>query len=202
MFDSLYTDPRDHAALGITPMLMAPRFGELPPVGLGLYRYVAAQDGVYQEARSNALDVCLRVQKGRFPYGSRRARFTMPFGPVPQKLLNECIALARAVLPNEWGGLIVVENGQYRLVAPPPTLANPHRLDYSVVGIDPENIAVDIHSHGAGRAGFSPTDDADDRGFYLAAVLGRLDRPSPEIAMRLCVHGRHLPIDWTPWSRA
>jgi hypothetical protein len=38
-------------------------------------------------------------------------------------------------------------------------------------------------------AHFSATDDRDDQGFRISAVIGRLDHPQAELSMRLGVHG-------------
>src|SRR5439155_12507382 len=44
---------------------------------------------------------------------------------------------------------------------------------------------VEVHSHHAMRAYFSATDDRDETGRRIYGVLGRLDGPQPEIALRV-----------------
>jgi len=39
-------DTRDRALFAATPMLMAPRFGLLPPLEIGQHRFVAAANGI------------------------------------------------------------------------------------------------------------------------------------------------------------
>ncbi len=54
---------------------------------------------------------------------------------------------------------------------------------------------VEIHSHHEMRAGFSPTDDLDERtGFRIFGVVGRIFS-APEIALRVGCHGHFLPIE-------
>ena len=88
------------------------------------------------------------------------------------------------------------ERGVYRLVAPwqTPTAS---RVEYAL----PDGLGLPVlhlHSHHALRAYFSATDDADERGFALYGVVGRLDTAAPEVALRAGAFGHWLPL---PWSR-
>jgi hypothetical protein len=44
---------------------------------------------------------------------------------------------------------------------------------------------------------FSRTDDEDEQGLALYGVVGRLDRPEPEVALRAGAYGHWLPLRWT-----
>ncbi len=66
MLESTYpylTDTRDQVLCAATPMLMAPRFGILPPLALDQHRYIATTDGIYLQTRSQAISLCLRITK-------------------------------------------------------------------------------------------------------------------------------------------
>jgi PRTRC genetic system protein A len=58
---------------------------------------------------------------------------------------------------------------------------------------DPQHLALDLHSHHRMEAFFSDTDDADEQGARFYAVIGRLDTPRPELALRLGMHGHYYP---------
>ena len=58
---------------------------------------------------------------------------------------------------------------------------------------DTTAVLLDLHSHGAMRAFWSATDDADEQGFRVYGVIGRLDE-QPEIRLRLGVYGYWFPL--------
>ena len=61
---------------------------------------------------------------------------------------------------------------------------------------DAASIMYDLHSHGNMRAFFSQTDNADEQGARLYAVIGRLDS-EPEMRLRVGVYGYWLPLPLT-----
>jgi PRTRC genetic system protein A len=63
-------------------------------------------------------------------------------------------------------------------------------------GGDAPAVVCDLHSHGHMPAFFSPTDDADEQGLRLYAVMGRLDSV-PEMRLRLGVCGYWQPLPLT-----
>jgi hypothetical protein len=65
----------------------------------------------------------------------------------------------------------------------------------AVVGAEENtsNVILDLHSHGNMGAFWSGTDNADEQGFRVYSVIGRLDE-RPEIRLRLGVYGYRFPI--------
>lgn len=61
---------------------------------------------------------------------------------------------------------------------------------------DAASIICDLHSHGNMRAFFSQTDNADEQGARLYAVIGRLDS-EPEMRLRVGVYGHWLALPLT-----
>ena len=57
-------------------------------------------------------------------------------------------------------------------------------------------MVAEFHSHGSSRAFFSKTDDADEQGFRIYGVVGRLDDPESELSLRVGVYGHFAPADW------
>lgn len=53
---------------------------------------------------------------------------------------------------------------------------------------------IEIHSHHVMPAWFSPTDDRDEIGFRLYAVVGTLTAAEPQVNVRLGVYGRHFVV--------
>lgn len=199
-----YDHPADQALLGATPMLMAPRFGELPAVSPGQLRYVAASDGVYLQAASHALSACVRVTEGRFPYGTLKPYLRLLAGPIPREIELQAIARARAHAPLEWAGLVILEAGGYRLWEPEGARASNARITYDTSGVDPLSVVLDLHSHGDGAAFFSSQDDSDDTAMpipcLLTGVIGHCRGPAPSRCLRLVAGGAFHALTRTPFG--
>jgi hypothetical protein len=54
---------------------------------------------------------------------------------------------------------------------------------------------MDIHSHNVMPAVFSAQDDRDEKATRLYAVIGKLDKPIPDMSVRISNGGKHLLID-------
>lgn len=93
--------------------------------------------------------------------------------------------------PIEKQYFIVHRDNDVRLVAPRAQEMRPGSVRYTMpaAGIP----LLDIHSHHAMQAYFSPVDDHDDQGLSLSAVIGQI-YTRPEIAMRMNIYGHHCPI--------
>lgn len=85
----------------------------------------------------------------------------------------------------------IVERAGVRVVAPRGQDASATRVRYPMPTSG--TVLLDLHSHHAMRAYFSSTDDADDQGLSVSAVIGNLFR-QPEIVVRLNVYGLHCPV--------
>jgi len=62
------------------------------------------------------------------------------------------------------------------------------RRGWTIRGGDSPDIILDLHSHCEMGAFFSATDNRDEQGFRLYAVLGRIFT-RPEMALRVGVYG-------------
>lgn len=98
------------------------------------------------------------------------------------------------VRPIEKQYFIVHRDNDVRLVAPRDQLGTAGSLRYTM----PERgaLLVDLHSHHAMRAYFSSTDDRDDQGLSVSAVIGNI-YVRPEIVVRMNIYGHHAPIPAT-----
>jgi PRTRC genetic system protein A len=156
------------------------------------YDYILAQNGVFLEAE-NALiraRICVgeALVRGLEPLTER---VQLVHGPVP----SYCLAMALRQMrqdPNREVYLAVTWNGhQYETLQP--------RQDRSAAQVSYQplpNTVLDFHSHGLMPARFSHTDDRDDQGFRVSIVIGRLDHPVAEMALRLGVYGYHAPVSF------
>lgn len=188
-------DRRDQLSFDLTPAVMVPRFGQLPELEIGRIRYLVSANGMYIEARSRAVHACalLSSWEGRLPFGPMEEFVRLTGGPIPPELYTRFLNAAARACPNEAAALVVWRDGAYELVLPRVTEVSSERISYSSRGIDPLDVAVDMHSHGHASAYFSEQDDKDDLASpspcFFAAVFGELNTISPVQAWRLVLNG-------------
>jgi PRTRC genetic system protein A len=213
---ALADDPTAAAVLAHMPCYAVPPSGRSPAidalraaqVGQGL---AVGSDGVMLIVRRPwlALDVRLTPDLAAYlPYGSvGRPRADLRCGLVPREFFNAIVAFFRASLPNEAAAFIVWDEAgrAFGVTYPEIDEATPSRLVYRTPVLPPgSHVICDVHSHGAGPAFFSATDNADDaHATKISLVIGRLDRPEPpSIASRLCAGGMFLPLPRSPFAGA
>lgn len=187
---------RDRVLQKAFPMVMAPHEGGLDPIeGFGK-RLIAAADGVYLEARSPALHLLLKVQDVEiaFPFGSITPFVRPLHGPIPAALLHEFIHQSIHARPDETAAIILAGPNGYRMECPRIETASGGHVRY-YDEFDDDEIVMDLHSHGLGKAFFSGTDDASDRsrrGPYLAVVAGYSETYSTTPLVIRAVCGNYL----------
>jgi len=164
-----------------------------PPPRLGLaYDYVVAGDGLYVVADNRYLAARVPVARATVRgLPSLYASLTLRAGRLPQRFWDQIVAVACARPKCEVLLAVTLDPTGYRLLRP-AQIAGPA----SVVYRPPRDALLQIHSHGAYPAHFSRTDDADEQGFGLYGVVGRLGSERPEVALRVGVYGYFLPVPW------
>jgi PRTRC genetic system protein A len=75
----------------------------------------------------------------------------------------------------------------------PPQRQAGSKVKYDTTGIN-YPVVIELHTHGIMPAFFSQTDNEDERGLRIYAVIGRLDRICPEIRLRVGVYGYWQPV--------
>lgn len=156
------------------------------------YDYLLAGDGLYVAAENRWL-------RARVPVARVAVRGLAPVyacveltaGRLPQALWDAIVAVALARPETEVLLAVTRAASGYRLMRPAQH-ADAVQIAYRPV----PDALLELHSHGRHPARFSPTDDADERGFRLYAVVGGLDGDRPEVALRVGVYGYFLPLPW------
>ena len=169
-----------------------------------LYSYLLAGDGVYLVAERGEIGVSFRVAaaqvRGLEP-AAEFFKFRLPRVPevVVQEVFDaalrwaaegkECLWHLSYSPMNPWNdGWLVEEPEQERTAATCRPLESGGSHDRAI---------LEIHSHHSMAARFSSQDDADETGFRLYAVIGRLPN-RPEIRLRVGVYGQfwEIPAIW------
>ncbi len=179
------------------PSVMVPRREPVEPMQSAGERLLIAENGVFLEIERPWISLVRRIASfsaaPAIPYG-RVAEYTeLIFGRVPDALIGEFVAMARAANPNETGAWIVwsTTTHQFRLV-PVKILSNSSEsLKYERPELGPdEGLIIDCHSHGRYPAFFSTTDNEDDKhDLKFSLVVGNCASHVPSFAFRLCAKG-------------
>jgi len=169
---------------------------DLPDPSPGI-TWLWGTDGIYKRGISDELDVLIRVGDAPHVPGLAQllpsVRFRRYGRRLPGQLLGAILTHARKVCTRA-SGLAVMREQQYFITRQGGTLharvpaqdASAGRVHYQTVA---EPVLLDLHSHHQMAAYFSATDDADDTGLGVSAVIGRIFDQQPEIAVRLCCYG-------------
>ena len=160
------------------------------------YDYVIARQGIVKRVETPyaSADVLLvpiaeeLIGLNLATYPLQPLRLKVP--RIPGRLLQNTLIDARANIDRE-----VMYHFRYTSEAGWVVSRPEQRQDAAWVGYtepDPAGIVLEMHSHNVMSAFFSPTDDADERGGRFYAVIGRLDRPEPQLVLRMGLYGHWL----------
>lgn len=188
---------------------MVPTRESVVPMTAAGERLLVAGNGVFLENLRPWIRLIRRIGSyavsTAIPYGIVEEVTELLCGKIPPELIRGFAEQARAASPNEAGAWIVWHpvTMAFRLV---PVVVLSHdsaslRYDRPQL-VDGEVLVADCHSHGRLAAGFSATDDQDDRfDVKFAVVLGRCDTRRMDVALRLCAKGifersHNIPVSW------
>jgi len=172
----------------------------LPEARVGI-TWIWAQNGIFKRGVDSSFDILVCV--GHAPRVSGlaclvpHARSTACSERIPGGLLEALLDHARRAGD---GGAIVRPIEQQYFITYRQGLSRPFRLaaptqQASAVSVRYEmpkcgQRLLDLHSHHSMAAYFSATDDRDDTGLNISAVVGRIF-DKPEITIRANVYGHH-----------
>jgi len=183
---------RHHIATPAQPLLEP-----APPI-----TWLWAANGIFKRGVNPQLDALIRVgDTPRVPGLASllpHVRWSAVNGRLPGALLTPLLAHARragsgeqVLQPIEQQYFIVADQGRL-CVRVPPQRSTQTRITYALIPGGGE-LLLDVHSHHHMPAYFSGTDDRDDQGLSVSAVLGTIFT-TPRIVCRVNVHGQRQPI--------
>ena len=159
--------------------------------GIG-YDYVLGSGGLYVQSESANLTARMLVApapvRGLAPVSEK---LELAYGLIPAHVFELGLRWFQAGPGTERIFAVGWDGSAYRLVVPPQA-GTASSLAYE----PPAGVVAEFHSHGRHRAFFSGTDDGDEQGFRIYGVVGRLDAPAPELALRLGIYGHFTPLHW------
>jgi PRTRC genetic system protein A len=168
---------------------------ELPALD-AFYQYVIGAEGLYIRAQDDFLDALVLIAPSDRDLNGvavldEYARLRV--AKIPSPLLTAARASAKRHLPNEAMYQFTWTAAQRWAVEMPKQTGTPVSLSFE----DTPGTILDLHSHGILSAFFSDTDNNDEQGLRLYAVIGKIDTDAPEILCRIGVYGHHLEIPAT-----
>lgn len=192
-------DIKDRIIQEACPVVMAPRFSELPRIEKG-YRYLMSADGLWLEARVSWGYFRLPLWKSPrlLPYGEVDKVFSLESGSIPMSLLERCIDAARIKAERglEWAGWVVWDTVDgYRLIEPEVIEESFASVRYRYPDLNGAQLVIDLHSHPFDMPAFSAVDDRDDMGgIRFSGVISFGADMRPKLKVRLCIEGHFFEL--------
>lgn len=166
----------------------------LPLIGSYLYEYVVAGNGLFVRAKRPELEALIPVKTFHIAGLEPVTPYVAVWCRVPRRLISQAVLWSVEALPNEalfWFGLDVGTD-QWTIHRPRQT-----RSRTSVQPVDPYDrfgsmALIDLHSHNTMPPFFSRTDNKDETGFRIYAVIGSINPRSnipPRIKVRVGIYG-------------
>lgn len=169
---------------------------ELPPTKSHMYEYIVAAPGVFIRAHRSWLDVCylLAPAHGLLHGLAHYSGYFQLDEAVPFKFTKAIFADAWRHKDIERLYYGVYRPGGWKFLIP-----QQHATFGRVTPLDPFNKSgqealIELHSHGEMPAFFSSADNADETGFKIYTVIGRVGSARPEILTRVGVYGHFWTI--------
>jgi PRTRC genetic system protein A len=168
--------------------------GKLPSIPDCLYAYIMAGNGIFLYAKRNDLEVLIPISRATIAELPPLEPFVnMP--RVPAILIHDILQESKEILPNEilfWFNFDRARQ-DWSVVAP-RQICRPSTV-FPMDRSDPLGTCalIDLHSHAFMEPFFSPTDNKDEQGFRIFAVIGKVNE-KPEIRVRVGVYGNYWKI--------
>ncbi len=154
------------------------------------YDYILAGNGLFIEASKPTLSVRIPVAdcpiRGLAPI---KEKIALTYGSIPQHFFDLALDAFLAA-PDKESYVAVTADAGYHFHVP-----TQEKKEGSVTYELGDSVILDIHSHANMGAFFSGTDDKDETGLKLYAVIGKL-REEPMVQLRVGCYGYFYPVLW------
>ena len=168
--------------------------GKLPSIPDCLYAYIMAGNGVYLYAKREGLEVLIPISRATIAgLPPLEAFVNMP--RVPVVLMHHILWASKENLPNEILFWFNFDRARQAWNLDAPLQICRSASVFPVDKSDPLGIRalIDLHSHARMEPFFSTTDNKDEQGFRIFAVIGKVNE-NPEIRVRVGVYGKYWNI--------
>lgn len=164
---------------------------------------VPGSDGKVYEIRREEMGTFITPSGQCRELSEIKAGFTPALSPIPRERLLEIISFFRSLMSDEdhYEAIVNIYWDRKReafIAVIPKQRVTAVKADSELTDdYGPARYLhyIDVHSHNVMPARFSAQDDRDEKATRLYAVIGKLDRPIPEMSVRIANGGKHLLID-------
>lgn len=191
---------------GFVKHLWARDSEELPPITSALYEFVGASNGTFVRGKRAGLEVCMQIGGTEQPVrglAEVEPYMRMDYPRVPAEALEFVLERSREVCSDRVMREILFHftwsdsDGVWRVAIPEQDATGGHVKPLDA-GHDTSyaTSVLELHSHHSMAPFFSSTDDADEQGFKLYAVIGNIFN-APALSVRVGLYGYFWRIQ--PW---
>ncbi len=166
--------------------------GSLPEIPNCLYAYIMAGNGIFVYARRPGLEALIPVSTCRvagLPELTPRVNIAKRMSAF---LLQDALRFCKQVFPNEtlfWFNW----TDEWSIHIPDQQITNASAVPCDRHDRAGTRALIDLHSHARFSPFFSPTDDQDETGFRIYAVIGDVDK-APAMSVRVGVYSHYFNI--------
>lgn len=166
--------------------------GSLPEIPACLYAYIMAGNGVFLYAKREGLEVLFPVSECEITGLPQLTSTVNITRRVPVFYLTDVLKVCEQVFPSEvlfwfnWANVWTIHIPEQRTGTAHVVPCDRH---------DPAGTSalIDLHSHARFAPFFSPTDNRDETGFRIYAVIGHVDK-TPTMTVRVGVYSHYFNI--------
>lgn len=171
----------------------------LPPMSASAIEYWLSRNGVFVRAQRQGIKACFPIANCRIALlATIEPYFQMEYPRVPMEITKLMLLLSEEAGENEILFHLSFQTGHWHLEVP-AQIATPTSVMplVSSIGSSYERALIEVHSHANMSSEFSETDNREETGFRIFAVLGKL-KSQPEINARIGIysHFYSLPASW------
>jgi PRTRC genetic system protein A len=178
--------------LSLIQYMVVQEDGSLPEIPDCLYAYIVAGNGVFKYAKRDGLEVLIQISSAFIAGLPNLKPFAKIVQRVPAEMMAQVLQVCRESFPLERLFWFNYEQS-WRMEAPEQFC---NATSVSPVDLHDEKgtkALIDLHSHADMAPFFSQTDNRDEQGFRLYAVIGRV-KTKPQLCVRVGVYGDYWSI--------
>ncbi|MFB2917259.1 hypothetical protein [Aerosakkonema funiforme] len=171
----------------------------LPPMSASALEYWLSRNGVFVRAQRQGIKACFPIANCQIAgLAAIEPYFQMEYPRVPMEITKLMLLLSEEAGENEILFHLSFKTGHWHLEVP-AQIATPTSVTPLVSSLDSsyERALIEVHSHANMSSEFSETDNQEETGFRIFAVLGKL-KSQPEINARIGIysHFYSIPASW------
>jgi PRTRC genetic system protein A len=166
--------------------------GSIPETPNSLYAYILAGNGVFVYARRPGLEALIPVSTCKIAGLPELTPQVHIARCVPATLLEDALRFCKQVFPNEalfWFN----RSDEWSINLPDQQTTNASAMPCDRHDKAGTSALIDLHSHGRFSPFFSLTDDQDEVGFRIYAVIGNVEKV-PRISVRVGVYSHYFKV--------